>query len=196
MMKKTTMRGVVLPGDSTTQTRTYDIPEPGEGEVLVKVQASGICGSDIGYIYRGYKTHVGVSGPAYHGVIAGHEPAGEVVAVGGGARELGTGDRVLLYHIVGCGRCPNCRSGYYINCSSVERAAYGWQRDGGHAEYILASVRTCIAMPDGLSYVDGALVTCGFGTAHQGLLRIGISGCDDLLVVGLGPVGLAGAMIG
>ena len=48
MTKQTTMRGIVLPGNSTTETRTYDVPEPGDGEVLVKVQASGICGSDIG----------------------------------------------------------------------------------------------------------------------------------------------------
>jgi threonine dehydrogenase-like Zn-dependent dehydrogenase len=60
----------------------------------------------------------------------------------------------------------------------------------------LAAERTCIALPEALSYVDGALISCGFGTAHQGLLRIGVSGGDDLLVVGLGPVGLAAAMIG
>lgn len=190
------MKGIVLPGNSTTETKVYDIPEPGDGEVLVRVRASGICGSDIGYIYRGYKSHVGVSGPAYRGVIAGHEPAGEIVAVGSGCRGFCAGDRVLLYHIVGCGRCLNCRSGYYINCSSPERAAYGWQRNGGHAEYILAAVRTCIALPHALSFVDGALVTCGFGTAHQGLIRTGVSGADNLLVVGLGPVGLAAAMIG
>jgi len=196
MTKQTTMRGIVLPGNSTTETRTYDVPEPGDGEVLVKVQASGICGSDIGYIFRGYKSYVGVSGPAYRGVIAGHEPAGEIVSVGSIRSRFGIGDRVLLYHIVGCGQCSNCRSGYYISCSSPERSSYGWQRDGGHAEYLLASERTCIALPDALSYVDGALVSCGFGTAHQGLLRIGTSGADDLLVVGLGPVGLAAAMIG
>ena len=190
------MKGIVLPGDCTTKTRIYDIPEPGYGEALVKVRASGICGSDIGYIYRGYRSHVGVSGPAYRGVIAGHEPAGEIVAIGSGCRGLSVGDRVLLYHIVGCGRCSNCKSGYYINCSSQERAAYGWQRDGGHAEYVLAVARTCITLPDALSFVNGALVTCGFGTAHQGLIRIGVSGADDLLVVGLGPVGLAAAMIG
>jgi threonine dehydrogenase-like Zn-dependent dehydrogenase len=191
-----TMRGIVLPGDSTTELRTYDVPHPGEGEVLVKVGASGICGSDIGYIYRGYKGHVGVAGPAYRGVIAGHEPAGEIVSVGPGCRRFGIGDRVLLYHIVGCGRCSNCRSGYFISCSSPERSSYGWQRDGGHADYLLAAERTCIALPEELSYVDGALISCGFGTAHQGLLRIGVSGADDLLVVGLGPVGLAAAVIG
>jgi threonine dehydrogenase-like Zn-dependent dehydrogenase len=195
MTEKMTMRGIVLPGNGTVETKTYDIPEPGEGELLVKVRASGICGSDIGYIYRGYKSYVGVTGPAYRGVIAGHEPAGEIVSVGHGHGRFGVGDRVLLYHIVGCGQCSNCRSGYYISCSSPERSSYGWQRDGGHAEYLLASERTCIALPDALSYVDGALVSCGFGTAHQGLLRIGVSGADDLLVIGLGPVGLAAAMV-
>ena len=67
--------------------------------------------------------------------------------------------------------------------------------DGGHADYILAAERTCIALPDELSYVDGALISCGFGTTHQGLLRVQVNGGDDLLVVGLGPVGLAAAMI-
>ena len=188
------MRGVRLPGDGTTETRVYDVPEPSDGEVLVKVRASGICGSDIGYIYRGYKGYVGVDGPAYRGVIAGHAPAGDIVSVGPGCRRFGVGDRVLLYHIVGCGRCPNCRSGYFINCSSAGRSSYGWQRDGGHAEYLLAAERTCIALPDELSYVDGALISCGFGTAHQGLLRIQVNGGDDLLVVGLGPVGQKWAM--
>ncbi len=196
MTQKTSMQGIVLPGNGTTETRTYDVPEPGEGEVLVKMHASGICGSDIGYIYRGYKSYVGVSGPAYRGVIAGHEPAGEIVSVGPGVSHFGVGSRVLMYHIVGCGLCSNCRSGHYISCSSPERSSYGWQRDGGHAEYLLASERTCIVLPDVLSYVDGALISCGFGTAHQGLIRIGTSGADDLLVVGLGPVGLAAAMIG
>ena len=59
----------------------------------------------------------------------------------------------------------------------------------------MGAERTCIALPDELSYVDGALISCGFGTAHQGLLRIQVNGADDLLVVGLGPVGLAAAMV-
>jgi threonine dehydrogenase-like Zn-dependent dehydrogenase len=87
----------------------HDIPEPGEGEVRVKVQASGICGSDIGYIYRGYKSYVGVSGPAYRGVIAGHGPAGQIVSIGSSHSRFGIGDRVLLYHCRG-GQCSNCRS--------------------------------------------------------------------------------------
>ena len=57
-----TMRGIVLPGDGTTELRTYDVPHPGEGEVVVKVRASGICGSDIGYIYRGLQGPRGSDG--------------------------------------------------------------------------------------------------------------------------------------
>jgi len=190
------MRGVVLPGDGSARVEYFSVPEPGSGEVLVKVEASGICGSDIGYIYYGYKSYSGVSGPAYRGVIAGHEPAGRIVSVGPNCRRFRVGDRVLLYHIVGCGRCANCRSGYYVSCSSPTRSAYGWQRHGGHADYCLAAERTCILLPENLSYTDGALISCGVGTAHQGLRRCGVSGSDDLLVIGLGPVGLAAAMVG
>lgn len=189
------MRGVYLPGDSTVDVRDLDVPTPGSGQVLLKMGASGICGSDIGYIYRGHKGHVGEEGAAYRGVVAGHEPAGEIVAVGDGVRRFKLGDRVLLYHIVGCNRCRNCRAGYFISCHEPERAAYGWQRDGGHAPYILAEESTCVPLPDELSYVDGAFVACGVGTVWEGLNRIGASGRDELAVVGLGPVGLAAGLL-
>lgn len=83
-----------------------------------------------------------------------------------------------------------------ISCHSRHRAAYGWQRNGGHAEYLLAEENTCIHLPDNLTYEDGALVACGFGTAWEALTRIGVNGRDRLLVTGLGPVGLAAAMLG
>ena len=191
-----TMTGVYLPGTSSTERREVPVPAPGPGQVLVQVGASGICGSDIGYIYRGYKTHKGVDGPAYRGVVSGHEPSGRIVAAGEGVRRFGVGDRVIVYHIAGCGLCDNCRRGFYISCSSEARAAYGWQRDGGNASYVLAEERTCVPLPDELSYVDGALIACGFGTAYEGLRRIRVSGEGDLLVVGLGPVGLAAGMLG
>ncbi|HEY1116441.1 MAG TPA: zinc-binding dehydrogenase, partial [Acidimicrobiales bacterium] len=172
------------------------VPQPGPGQVLIRVGASGICGSDIGYIYRGHKTHKGLDGPAYQGVVSGHEPSGRVVAVGPDCRRFAEGDRVIVYHIAGCGLCDNCRRGFYISCSDPSRAAYGWQRDGGNAAYLLAEERTLVPLPYELSYVDGALIACGFGTAYEGLRRIGVDGEGDLLVVGLGPVGLAAAMIG
>jgi threonine dehydrogenase-like Zn-dependent dehydrogenase len=187
-----TMNGVVLPGDSTVRHVQVEIPEPGPGQVLLKMKASSICGSDIRAIYR---QHLGTGPEAYQGVIAGHEPCGQVVAVGASCKRLTEGDRVVVYHIAGCGVCEECRHGYMIGCTSPRRAAHGWQRDGGHADYLLAEETTCILLPEPLSYVDGALVSCGFGTAYEGLLRLAVSGQDRLLITGLGPVGLAAAML-
>jgi threonine dehydrogenase-like Zn-dependent dehydrogenase len=189
----TTMNGVILPGDSTVRHVQAEVPDPGPGQVLLKMKASSICGSDIRAIYR---QHLGTGPEAYKGVIAGHEPCGQVVAVGEGCKRLAAGDRVVVYHIAGCGVCEECRHGYMIGCTSPHRAAHGWQRDGGHADYILAEEATCILLPEPLSYVDGALVSCGFGTAYEGLLRLRLSGQDRLLITGLGPVGLAVAMLG
>ena len=189
----TTMNGVILPGDSTVRHVQAEVPDPGPGQVLLKMKASSICGSDIRAIYR---QHLGTGPEAYKGVIAGHEPCGQVVAVGPATKRLAVGDRVVIYHIAGCGVCEECRHGYMIGCTSPHRAAHGWQRDGGHADYILAEETTCILLPEPLSYVDGALVSCGFGTAYEGLLRLQLSGQDRLLITGLGPVGLAVAMLG
>ena len=192
-MALSTMRGVVLPGNRTVAFSERPVPDPGHGEVLLAVEASGICGSDIRAIYR---AHLGEGAEGYRGVVAGHEPAGRVVAVGPGCARLREGDRVAVYHIAGCGVCEECRRGYMIGCQGPGRAAYGWQRDGGHAPFMLADERTCIPLPDALTFVDGALAACGFGTVHEALSRVGLSGRDHLFVVGLGPVGLAAAMLG
>jgi len=189
----TAMSGVRLPGDRTVEHVEAEVPTPGHGQVLLRMRASSICGSDIRAIYR---EHLGTGPEAYQGVIAGHEPCGEVVEVGPSCRRLRPGDRVVVYHIAGCGQCQECATGYLIGCTSPLRAAYGWQRDGGHAEYLLAEEATCLVLPEPLTPVDGALVSCGFGTAYEGLLRLGLSGRDRLLVTGLGPVGLAAAMLG
>src|SRR4051795_12680104 len=182
------MRGVFLPGGRQVDIREVADPTPGPGQVVVRMRASTICGSDIRAIYR---EHLGTGAEAYRGVVAGHEPCGEIVEVGPGCRRFAVGDRVVLYHIAGCGLCAECRAGYMISCTSPLRAAYGWQRDGGHADYLLAEESTCVPLPDALSYVDGACVACGFGTAYEALCRAEVSGRDAVLVVGVGPVGLA-----
>jgi len=129
-------------------------------------------------------------------VIAGHEPSGQIVRTGPGCRRFAAGDRVIVYHISGCGLCNDCRRGYMISCTSEKyRRAYGWQRDGGMADFLLAEEKDLIHLPDELSYADGAQVACGFGTVYEGLEKIGVSGNDAVLVTGLGPVGLATAAL-
>ena len=173
--------------------RTLPIPRPGHGEVLLRVKASTICGSDIRCIYH---EHLGKGPEGYQGVIAGHEPSGQIVEVGPGCRRFAVGDRVIVYHISGCGVCNDCRRGYMISCTSEKyRRAYGWQRDGGMADYMIAEEKDLIALPDELSYADGAQVACGFGTVYEAIEKIGINGNHSVLITGLGPVGLAAAAL-
>ncbi len=188
------MLGVFLPGNSTVDLREVHIPKPGIGQVLLKVKASGICGSDIHYIYHEHKGDKS-KGTAYLDVIAGHEPCGEVVALGKGCKYFKSGDRVIVYHISGCGFCRNCRKGFQISCTSSNRQAYGWQRDGGHAQYLLAEEKDLITLPQPLSWQDGCFISCGVGTAYEAIIRANVSGSDTVLIIGLGPVGMAAAML-
>ena len=187
-----TMQGAYLPGNSTLQLKEVSVPEPGHGEVLIRTKSSTICGSDIRAIYH---EHLGKGPEGYQDKIAGHEPAGQIVKCGPGMKRFKEGDRVVVYHISGCGVCNDCRRGYFISCTSSHRAAYGWQRDGGMAPYILAEEKDLVLLPDSLTYTDGAQIACGFGTCYEALEKIGVSGNDAVLVVGLGPVGLATLML-
>ncbi len=182
------MRAAYLPGGRRVELRSVADPTPGPTQVVVEMRASTICGSDLRAIYR---EHLGVGAEAYQDVIAGHEPCGQIVGVGRDVRERRIGDRVVAYHISGCGMCPDCRAGYQVSCSSPLRRAYGWQRDGGHADLLLAEERDLLALPEPLTFLDGACVACGFGTAYEAVTRAGLSGRDSVLVTGLGPVGLA-----
>lgn len=186
------MLAAYLPGARKVDLRRVEDPTPGHGQVVLRMRASTICGSDLRAIYR---EHLGEGPEAYQDVIAGHEPCGEVVAVGEGCVERAVGDRVVVYHISGCGLCDDCRRGYQISCTSPARRAYGWQRDGGHAELLLADERDLLVLPDPLSFLDGACVACGFGTAYEALRRAEVTGADTVLVTGLGPVGLAAGLL-
>jgi len=147
------MTGVYLPGGRRVEVREVPRPTPGHGQVLVRMRASTICGSDLRAIYR---EHLGSGPEAYRDVIAGHEPCGEIVETG-----------------------PGCRR----------------QRDGGHADYLVAEESTCVGLTPELSFVDGACIACGFGTAYEALCRARVSGRDTVLITGLGPVGLAAGLL-
>ena len=131
------MLSAILPGDSSVRLIKNDIPVPGHGEVLIKIKSSTICGSDIRCIYKKYE---GTAQEAYQeGTICGHEPAGIVAECGPGNRKFKVGDRVVIYHVSGCGMCSDCRKGYMISCQNdFFRRSYGFQRNGGMAPFMLA----------------------------------------------------------
>jgi threonine dehydrogenase-like Zn-dependent dehydrogenase len=183
---------VIIGGQRQVELREFPIPDPGRGQVLVRMKAAGMCGSDLHNIYR----TMNLDDPGhYQGCIAGHEPCGVVEAVGPDCERFKEGDRVIVYHITGCRNCSACRKGWIVNCTSDQRSVYGWHRDGAYADFMLTEEYTLLELPDVLSFVDGAIISCGFGTSFQGVRRADVSGYDTVLVVGLGPVGLAAATI-
>ena len=110
-----TMLAAYLPGNSTVDLREVAVPTPGINQVLIKMKSSGICGSDVHYIYHQHRaTAAAPDKPLYQGFINGHEPCGQIVAMGQGCRHFKEGDRVLVYHISGCGFCPNCRKPLFL----------------------------------------------------------------------------------
>jgi threonine dehydrogenase-like Zn-dependent dehydrogenase len=188
-----TMRGaIIIGGQRQVELREFPVPEPGPGQVLLRMKAAGMCGSDLHNIYR----TMNLDDPGhYRGCIAGHEPCGTVEAIGPGCKNYREGDRVIVYHITGCRNCYACRKGWIVNCTSDQRSVYGWHRDGAYADFMLAEEYTLLKLPEELSFIDGAIISCGFGTSFQGVQRADVSGYDTVLVVGLGPVGLAAAII-
>ncbi|MHB9031421.1 MAG: alcohol dehydrogenase catalytic domain-containing protein [Anaerolineae bacterium] len=186
------MRAVMYPGGSSAQLVEVPVPAPGPGQVLIRMRASGICGSELHFIYQVSREAKARS--SMHGVIPGHEPCGQIEATGAGVQGFAAGDRVVVYHISGCGTCKYCRAGWMLHCQ-VNKHTYGVDINGGHADYMVADARNCIRLPQELSFADGAHCACGGGTAYQALLRLGISGRDRLAVFGLGPVGLGGVIL-
>jgi threonine dehydrogenase-like Zn-dependent dehydrogenase len=156
-------------------------PEPGPGEVLLAVRASGICGSDK-WLWR-------AEAPVTR--IAGHEVAGEVVARGPGVVWLQEGDRVAVNNVVGCGVCPACRAGDFVRCPEWTGAH---DVNGGFAELVVAPQRNCMKLDPTVDDVTGCLLFDNFGTPFAALNRGGVVAGDDVMVLGLGPIGL-GAVI-
>jgi len=179
------MKGVVFLGNRQLEVRDFPVPEPGHGEVLIKIIASGICGSDL-HVYRG--VHV-------PGQIAGHEPAGIVVAVGPGVCRVRVGDRVSVHHHEGCGVCQHCARGETVACST-HHLCYGVNRPGSFAEYMAAAEANCIPIPESASCEDGAFMACVGATAYAALRRLEVTPHESLAVFGLGPVGLSCVVVG
>jgi len=182
------MRGVVLLGDRECCVKEFPDPIPNPGEVRVKMIASGICGSDL-HLYRMNKEQAKGRGDR----IPGHEPCGIVDMVGHGVKKVKEGDRVTVYHYLGCGHCEYCASGNLMWCR--EARGYGGPVDGSHADYVIADERNCVPMPDSISFIDGAFIACPGGTAFSSMRKLDVKAGNNVAVFGLGPVGLSGVAL-
>lgn len=196
------MRGVVFKGQRQLEVMSFDDPTPGPGEAVIRMKASGLCGSDL-HAYRADSRAAWLAAQGFSGtvdpsvpVIAGHEPSGIVEAVGAGVdpRHFKAGDRVIVFHYEGCGYCDHCRTGWTQMCDDGAKP-HGAMIHGGHADFMRVPVSTLVKLPEEISFVGGAAVACGTGTAFGALVRLGITARDTLVVYGLGPVGLAAVQL-
>jgi threonine dehydrogenase-like Zn-dependent dehydrogenase len=193
------MRGAVFLGNRNIEIRNFPDPTPGPGEVVIRMRASGMCGSDLKF-YRPppgeAQKALGLGGNA-EPFIGGHEPCGEIVARGAGVseREAPAGQRVMNHHYAGCGVCGHCRVGWSQLCKAGI-VVYGVTGNGGHAEYLKAPARTMVPLPEELSFAEGAAVSCGTGTAYGALRRMHLAGGSSLAVFGQGPVGISATLLG
>jgi threonine dehydrogenase-like Zn-dependent dehydrogenase len=193
------MRGAVFLGNRKLEVRNFPDPTPGPGEVVIQMKASGLCGSDLKF----YRSPPGEAqkalglGDQAEPFIAGHEPCGVVAARGPGVseREAPIGQRVMDHHYAGCGVCKHCRVGWSQLCKAGI-TVYGVTANGGHAEYLKVPARTLVPLPDELSFVEGAAVSCGTGTAYGALRRMNLAGGSTLAVFGQGPVGISATLLG
>ncbi|GAB91245.1 alcohol dehydrogenase catalytic domain-containing protein [Gordonia rhizosphera] len=182
------MKGIVFAGDATAALHEFPEPEPGPGEVVVAIRASGMCGSDLHFYHGNFEFD--------HSVIQGHEPCGVVHALGPGVSDalVGVGDRVMIHHYWGCGMCRRCRAGWPQMCETAPGTTMAIHANGGHAPYAVVPATTLLPMPAGLSFRAGAAVGCGTGTAWGAIKRLGGVEDSTTVVIGQGPVGLSATM--
>lgn len=164
------------PGDLRVEETS--IPELSPGNVLVKVKAVGICGSDIPRV-----NHFGAYRP---NLTIGHEFSGEIAAV----NEAGSwkvGNRVVVSPLLPCNDCPWCKSGHYSLCEKY--GYFGSRRDGAMAEYVDVPITNLLLMPDNVPFEAGAMVDPAANAIHA-IWNIGINPGETVVVFGAGPIGL------
>lgn len=187
------MRALVLTSPGKFEVKTVAAPPPpADGEVLCRIRAVAICGSDPEII------HGGLAGiwPTSYPFIPGHEWAGEVVAIGSGVVDLVPGDRVAGQAHCGCGHCANCMEGRYTLCTNYGRAEaghrhYGFITNGAYAQYANYSIRSVNRIPDNVSFREASMVDTA-GPAMHGLELSGVRPGATVAVIGPGPIGLIG----
>jgi 6-hydroxycyclohex-1-ene-1-carbonyl-CoA dehydrogenase len=157
-------------------------PEPGPGEILVKVAACGVCHSDLHYIDHGTPTF---KKPP---LILGHEASGTVAALGSEVTEWSEGDRVLLPTIFACGTCSACRTGRDNVCEN--QIMLGNNVDGAYAEYVLAPQHSAFSLPEEIPLEEGAIIADATTTPYHAVVNRGkVSPGDNVVVFGSGGIG-------
>ena len=185
-----TMRALVLPSPGKFEIQNVPVPSPKENEVLCKIRAVAICGSDPEIIRGGL---AGIWPPTYP-FIPGHEWAGEVVAVGNGVVGLKPGDRVAGQAHSGCGKCHNCLEGRYNICENYGKpetghSHYGFITPGAYAQYETYNQKSVNKIPDSMTFKEGSLIDTA-GVALHGLMLVGVTPGGSVAVIGPGPIGL------
>jgi L-iditol 2-dehydrogenase len=181
------MKAVVYRGKGEIAVEDVPVPEPGEGEMLVRVDACGICPTDLKKIEKGL-----LEGPR----IFGHEIAGTVAALGAGTKGFREGQRVVVHHHVPCGECFYCARGFHAQCAFYKKngTTAGFEPSGGgYAEYVKAFdwivERGTIPIPDGVLPEEAAFVE-PVNTCLKAVRKARVSRGEAVLVVGQGPIGL------
>ncbi|MGD0976145.1 MAG: alcohol dehydrogenase catalytic domain-containing protein [Candidatus Korobacteraceae bacterium] len=185
-----TMRAAVLQAKGQLCVQDWPVPEPGPFEVLIKVMACAICGSDPTVVYKGWQAL-----PPYGTFVPGHEYSGQIVATGPNVLNFKVGDRVAIETHHGCGYCKNCKQGRYTICMNYGKTEtghrhYGFTTNGGYAGYVVNHISTLYKIPDNISFEEASLVTTA-ACVHFALDNVGgLLGGETVAVLGAGPIGL------
>ena len=175
-----TMKAAQVHEDLSLHVNEVDRPSPGPGEALVRLHAAGVCATDL---------HVleGMIEPDAYPMTVGHESAGLVEEVGAGAT-VAVGDRVAVYNKIFCGACEQCLAGRQNICDN-EPGQFGFNLDGGYAEYLNAPSRNLVALPDQVDFGTASVLACAGMTAVHAARLSNIGVGDTAVVNGIGGVG-------
>ena len=180
------MQAAVFLGDRRMELRELPVPRPGSGQVLLRVRACGVCGTD-NHIFEGGMTE-GVVPP----VVLGHEIAATVEAVGERVTTVTPGQFCSVDPVLGCGLCRYCRQGLHNLCAAPE--VIGYKHNGGFAQYMVAPAEKVIPMSDAAGDAGGVLCET-LACVLRGYDRLGFAAGGSALILGAGTVGLLWAQL-
>jgi propanol-preferring alcohol dehydrogenase len=184
------MKAAVVTGfEEPLEVRDVDVATPGPGQVLVQIEASGLCHTDIHAAHGDWPVKPKLP------LIPGHEGVGRIVELGDGVIDLAVGDRVALPWLAqACGRCRPCIAGTETYC--VNPQYMGYTIDGGYAEYTIGYASHVVRVPDAVTSIDAAPITCAGVTTFAALKSAAPQPAETVMVVGIGGLGHLGLQYG